>query len=168
MPEDISVQIDRFERGQLPIDEQRSLAADLGSLKDPASEVTLISMLGNNDLIVRYNAIIAVGFDRGVRSASTIIAALLETDPDEDCRSASAGALGQMFQRTKDQKVLQAVGGAALRDPDEGVRRSAYKAALIVSGVSPEEHLSLLRNETLVVDRDKIRSLLSESNEETR
>ena len=94
MPEDISVQIDRLGRGELLIDGQRSLAADLGRLKDTASEATLISLLGNSDPIVRYNAIIALGFDRGVRSASTIITALLENDPDEDCRSASAGASG--------------------------------------------------------------------------
>jgi HEAT repeat protein len=168
MPEDFSVQIDRLGRGDLPIDEQRSLAADLGGLKDPASEATLISLLGNSDPIVRYNAIIALGFDRCARSASTIITAMLKSDPDEDCRSASAGALGQMFQKTKDQKVLQAVGVAALQDPDEGVRRSAYKAALIVWGVSPEEHLSLLRDETLVVEPDKIKSLLIESNGRTR
>jgi len=167
MPEDFSVQIDRLGRGDLPIDEQRSLAADLGRLKDPASEAALISLLGSSDSIVRYNAIIALGFDRGVRSASTIFTSLLENDPDEDCRSASAGALGQMFQKTKDRKVLQAVGNAALEDSDEYVRRSAYKAALIVWGVPPEEHLALLRNETLVVDPDKIKSLLSESNGRT-
>jgi hypothetical protein len=72
-----------------------------------------------------------------------------------------------MFQKTKDRKVLQAVGNAALEDSDEYVRRSAYKAALIVWGVPPEEHLALLRNETLVVDPDKIKSLLSESNGRT-
>lgn len=167
MSEDFSVQINRLGRGELPIDEQRTLAADLGKLTDQASEAILISLLANSDPIVRYNAIIALGFDRGVRSASTILKSLLENDPDEDCRSASAGALGQMFQKTKDQEVLHAVGRAALKDPDEGVRRSAYKAALIVWGVSPEEHLALLRNETLVVEPDKVESLLSDSNGKT-
>jgi hypothetical protein len=168
MPQDISVLFDRLQRGRLPIEEQRNLAADFGKLKDPASEAALVSLLSNGDPIVRYNAIIALGFDRGVRSASTTIATILDSDPDEDCRSASASVLGHMFQSTKDEKVLQVVGRAALHDPDEDVRRSAYKAALIVWGVSPGEHLSLLRNETLIVDPDKIKSLLSESDGRTR
>jgi HEAT repeat protein len=165
MPEKIAIQIDRLDRGQLLIDEQRSLAADLGSLTDATSEAILISLLGNSDPIVRYNAIIALGFDRGVRLASPILIRMVEDDPDEDCRSASASALGHMFQNTKDRDMLQVLSAAALHDPDDEVRRSAYRGVLIVSGVSPEEHLSLLRDEALLVDPDKVRRILSMNRE---
>ena len=163
MSEDASIQIERFEKGQLSIEEQRNLAADLGSLTDMKSQATLISFLGNEDPITRYNAIIALGFDRGVRAVSSTLTRMLESDPDEDCRSASAAALGQMFQNTNDQSVLQVLGSSALHDSDKAVSRSAYKAALIVHGVSPEEHLALLRDEALAVNREKVGLMLSKA-----
>ena len=66
-----------------------------------------------------------------------------------------------MFQNTKDREVLSILGSLALSDPDEIVRRSAYKAALIVYGVSRPEHLSLLQDKALVVDAEKIGMMLA-------
>ena len=161
MLEDPDVQLARLENGQLPLEEQRSMTADLGLLEDKRSEEVLLSLLGNADPITRYNAVTALGFDRGVRSAAPLLRSMLADDPDEDCRGASASALGQLLQNSNDSEAICSLALAALNDPDEIVRRSAYKAALIVRGISPEDHLALLRDESLTVDIERVRSWLS-------
>jgi HEAT repeat protein len=161
MSEDAYEQLERFQNGPLTLVELRSLAADLGMMNDERSQAILLSLLENDDPITRYNAVIALAFDRGVRAAIPFFTVMLDNDPDEDCRSASASALGHLLQNTQDSMVIRSLALAALNDPDEIVRRSAYKSALIANGVSSEEHLALLRNESLPVDLEKIQYMLT-------
>lgn len=161
MSNEVLDRVESLHKGLLSVEEQRDLAADLGASSDPESEAALFLLLGNEDPIVRYNAIVALGFDRGVRSATPLLKSLAISDPDEDCRDASVSVLGNMFQNTKDREVLSIIGSLALSDPDEIIRRSAYKAALIVYGISREEHLSLLQDGKLAMDAEKIRMILA-------
>jgi hypothetical protein len=75
---------------------------------------------------------------------------MLAQDSDAGCRRVAAGGIGNLFQDTKERGVLDALANAALNDADEYVRASAYKALQIVSGVSRDEHLCLLRSQDLV------------------
>jgi len=161
MPEDAYAQLERFQNGKLTLIELRSLTADMGQMNDEKSETILLSLLRNDDPITRYNAVMALAFDRGVQSALPFLTKMLIDDPDEDCRSAAAAALGQLLQNTQDSAAIKSLAFASLHDPDEIVRRSAYKSALIVGGVSTEEHLALLRDESLLVDIGRIQSMLS-------
>src|ERR1700723_442775 len=161
MSNDLLGRIEALDKGLLSVEEQRDLAAALGTARDARSEAALLSLLGNEEAIVRYNAIIALGFDRGIRSAAPILKKIATSDPDEDCRDAAVSVLGNIFQNTKDREVLSILGSLALSDADEIIRRSAYKAALIVYGVSREEHLSLLQDKTLVVDTEKVGMMLA-------
>ena|ERR1035437_9636779 len=163
MSDDLHQRLQRMEEGQLSLEELRGLAADLGSSNDEISEKALLVLLMHTDPIVRYNAIVAAGFDVGLRSAAPQLKAIAKNDSDEDCRDASVSALGNMFQNGRDQDVLVILCSVALNDADENIRRSAYKSALIVNGVSRDEHLSLLQDRNLVVDREKIAMMANQS-----
>jgi HEAT repeat protein len=99
---------------------------------------------------VRYNAANSLAFDFQHRAARDKLLRMLAQDSDAGCRRVAAGGIGNLFQDTKERGVLDALANAALNDADEYVRASAYKALQIVSGVSRDEHLCLLRSQDLV------------------
>jgi len=87
---------------------------------------------------------------------------MLSEDADEDVRDVAAGALRTIWQGAKDPRVLEALAKAALNDPDEDVRRSAYKALLIVAGVPRDQHLQLLTGGSLAVDPARVQAIVEE------
>src|ERR1039457_3336922 len=70
-------------------------------------------------------------------------------------------ALGALFQNSKDRRILRALGRAALNDPEEYVRSSAYKSLQIVNGISRDEHLRLLRDQSLSVDLARVEAIVT-------
>jgi len=47
-------------------------------------------------------------------------------------------------------------------DPDEDVRQSAYKAMLILNGVSDEQHVKLLNERAMTIDISWVEAMLKE------
>lgn len=144
------------------IEDLRSLAADLGNQHFVSGVPTLVQLLDHPDEIVRYNAVMSLAFAFHYLPIADQLLKMLADDPDEDCRRIAASALGNLFSDTRDHRVLAALGHAALSDPDEYVRSSAYKSLQIVNGISREQHLELLRDESLSVDPALVQSILAE------
>lgn len=124
----------------------------------------LIQLLDHEDPIVRYNAVMALGYDFHYRPATDKLLGLLVRDEDVDARSVAAGALNTLWQGTKEPRILEALAHSALNDPDEDVRESAYMALLFVHGLPPEEQLRLLTNgKPLPVDEARVNEILAGS-----
>jgi HEAT repeat protein len=148
--------LEAWSRGLVSLEETRSLAADLGNQHYAQGILALMELLGQDDEIVRYNAAMSLGFEFQYLPAADKLLRMLAEDRDEDCKDMAAGAIGIIFQGSSDPRILRALGKAALEDPDEGVRTSAYRALLGVNGLSTDEHLQLLREQNLPVDRDRV------------
>ena len=153
--------LDAWVQGRASLAEIRSLAADIGNHRYAPGVSTLLQLLDHEDEIVRYNAAMALGFDLNHKPATNKLLAMLAEDADEDVRDVAAGALRTLWQDTKDLQVLEGLAKAALTDADEGVRRAAYKAMLVVDGIPREQHLHLLTNASLPVDTARVWAILS-------
>ena len=153
--------LDAWKEGCASLDEIRDLAADLGNAHYAHGIPALLELLDNGDEIVRYNAINSLGFEFNHKGAIGKLILLLQADPDADCRDAAAGALGNICQNSGDTRVMSALARAARGDQDEGVRRGAYKALIIVNGVSRDEHLRLVKTMSLKVDKNHIQEMLA-------
>jgi HEAT repeat protein len=152
----------KWRQGRASLDEIRALTRELGNQHFAPGIPALAQLLDHEDEIVRYNAAMALGFELHHKPATDKLLALLASDADEDVRDVAAGALGTLWQSTKDHRVVKALATAALDDPDEDIRQSAYKALLIVNGVSREEHLQLLTGGSLPVDPARVKAIVEE------
>ena len=153
--------LDRWRQGIASLDEIRTLSQELGNQHFAPGIPALMQLLDNEDEIVRYNAAMALGFELHYEPATHKLLSMLASDIDEDVRDVAAGSLRTLWQSTKDQRVVRALATAALDDPDEDVRKSAYKALLIVNGVPSEEQLHLLTGGSLVVDRVRVQDIVN-------
>jgi hypothetical protein len=158
--EELSNLLELWSSRRASLEEVRALAAEIGNQHWARATPVLIELLSHEDAIVRYNAINSLSFELNERLAEQKVLNILGSDQDEDCRRVSAGALGYLFQNTRNREVLTALANAAMSDSDDDVRGAAYKALLIVSGVSREEHLELLRKEVVNVDPERVRSIV--------
>ena len=154
--------LELWSSGRASLEDVRALAAEIGNQHWVRGTPVLIELLSHEDPIVRYNAINSLSFELNERLAEQAMLNILSSDQDEDCRRVSAGALGYLFQNSRNRKVLSALANAAMSDFDDDVRGAAYKALLIVSGVSQEEHIELLRKEVVNVDLKRVRSIIGE------
>ncbi len=157
--------LESWQQGVASPEQVRALAADLGNEHYSQGIPALTQLLDHDDEIVRYNAINSLAFEFHHKPVFEKLLAIMSGDPDDDCRGAAAGGLGALFQNSKDRRVLGALGYSALNDPDELVRSSAYKSLQIVNGVSRDQHLDLLRNQSLKVDPARVESILTEISE---
>jgi HEAT repeat protein len=161
-PKDLKKALDAWQQRRASVEEVRSLAADLGNQHYAAGIPTLLQLLSHEDDIVRYNAANSLAFEFRHMTAAEKLMSMLAHDQDDDCRRVGAAALGNLFQNSKNPRVLTSLAEAALKDADEYVRSSAYKALQIVNGVSRDEHLELLRSENLAVDATRVCSIMGE------
>jgi HEAT repeat protein len=154
--------LENWRQGRTSVEQTRELSRELGNKQYSPGIPVLVQFLDNQDEIVRYNAATALGFELHHKPAAEKLLAMLVGDSDEDCRRAAAAGLGNLCQNSKNRRVLEALAQAALNDPDEYVRSSAYQALQIVNGVSREEHLALLQNQSLLVDPARVNIVLAE------
>jgi HEAT repeat protein len=153
--------LESWQHGRASLEHVRALAADLGNEHYAPGIPALIQLLDHDDEIVRYNAVMSLAFEFHHKPVANRLLAMLADDPDDDCRGIAAGALGSLFQNSRDRRILVALGRAALNDPEEYVRSSAYKSLQIVNGVSREEHLELLRSQSLSVDPARVEAIVT-------
>jgi HEAT repeat protein len=144
------------------LDELRMLASDAGKQCFEAAIPALVQLLDHEDEIVRYHAVMSLGFNLKYKPASNKLLTMLMKDTDEDVRDAAAGSLAQLWEGTKNRHIIESLAKVALEDSDEGVRKSAYKAMLIVSGVPHQERLHLAVQENISVDPVRINTVLTE------
>jgi HEAT repeat protein len=161
---DLEEAVDKWRKGCASLDDVVSLAAQLGNKHYLPGIPILMELFDHEDPIVRYNAAMSLGFEFHHRPAVERLLTMLADDPDEDCRHVAAGALGAIFQETKDRRVLLALAKSALNenDVDDYVRSNAYRAILRVNGVSADERYRLLHENNLPVDREKIDQILAD------
>jgi len=153
--------LESWQHGRASLEHVRALAADLGNEHYAPGIPALIQLLDHDDEIVRYNAVMSLAFEFHHKPVANRLLAMLADDPDDDCRGIAAGALGSLFQNSRDRRILVALGRAALNDPAEYVRSSAYKSLQIVNGVPREEHLELLRSQSLSVDPARVEAIVT-------
>jgi HEAT repeat protein len=150
-----------WRRGAASVDEIRQLAADLGKEDYEPGVPGLMALLDHNDRIVRYNAGVSLAFRMHHLLATGRLLRMLVEDSDEDCRSMAAEGIGSMFRGTLDPGILTALGRAALEDPEEYVRDSAYLGLLRVNEISVEEDFLLLNGgREIPVDPENVRTIL--------
>jgi HEAT repeat protein len=154
--------LESWQQGRASLEEVRALAADVGNEHYTQGIPGLVQLLDHDDEIVRYNAVNSLAFEFHHKPVAEKLLAMLAGDPDDDCRRVAAGGLGALFQNSRDRRILAALGYSALNDPEEYVRSSAYKSLQIVNGVSPDQHLELLRSQSLSVDPARVESILTE------
>jgi hypothetical protein len=118
-------------------------------------------LIHHADAIVRYNAICSLGLKLHNTDYSDKYLNMADSDPDSDCRSMACAVLGNLYQSSSDVRVLPRLAKIAIEDAEEYVRVSAYKAALIVQGLSKAINLEILRSLRLNVDVIKMRELLN-------
>jgi|SRR6185312_3129528 len=147
--------------GTMSIEEIRTLCSAIGKSKYKEGIPALLKFLKDPDEIVRYNAVISLGFDLHYKPATERLLELLAKDSDPDVRDATAGALGVLWQNTAEPRILKALGHSAVVDDDEGVRKTAYVYLLIINGVDREEHLQLLQQQDTPINHAKINEILS-------
>jgi HEAT repeat protein len=160
---DLEQALENWRQGRAAIDEVRSLAADLGNQHYSPGIPVLLELLDHEDGIVRCNAATSLAFELHHKPATDRLLAMLERDADPDNRDVAAAGLGGLSQDSKNRGVLEALAKAALDDPDEDVRSSAYKSMLIVNGVPREEHLRLILAGNLPVDSSNVHAILAET-----
>jgi HEAT repeat protein len=145
--------------------EVRSLAAAIGNQHYAPGIPALVQLLNHEDEIVRYNAAVSLAFEFHHTPAGEKLLSMLEKDPDEDCRDVGAVAMGTLYESTRDRRIMAALAEAALNDSDEYVRASAYKSLQIVNGVSRDERLEMLRDQSLSVDPARVQAILQQVSE---
>ena len=162
---ELDIALKGWSKGILPLDDIRTLAAELGNHHHVRGAPVLVELLSHEDAIVRYNAAMSLGFELRHKPATSRLLEMLSKDADVDARDAAAGALANLGLNSRDPQSLRALGEAALNDQDDGVRRSAYRALIIVNGVTAEQHLKLLQSDRGPVDEARVRHILHETAE---
>lgn len=162
MQKNLEQALESWQQGRASLEEVRALAADLGNEHYAEGIPGLMQLLDHDDEIVRYNAVNSLAFEFHYKPAAEKLLAMMAGDSDDDCRRVAAGGLGSLFQNSRDRRILAALGHSALNDPEEHVRSSAYKSLRIVNGVSPDQHLELLRDQSLSVDPARVESILTD------
>lgn len=147
--------------GRASLEEIRALSREIASAHYDPGIPALTQLLNHEDEIVRYNAVVALGFDFGYRPATERLLEMLANDNDVDCRDAAAGSLRMLWENSKNPRVLKALGHAALCDWDDDVRKAAYMALVVVNGLPREEYLQLLTHKRLPVDEREVKAILS-------
>lgn len=158
----LEASLENWRKSVASVEDVRSLAMDLGAYKYMPGIPALIELMGHKDDMVRYNAAGSLATDFHYLPVTTRLMTMLANDPDEDCRSMAASCLASLCHDTKDHAVLVALAKASLEDPDEYVQDSAYRALLIVNGVSREQRLSFFRDPPHV-DPNRVRSILADT-----
>jgi HEAT repeat protein len=159
---DLDVALENLRLGRASLDQIIKLSRDIGKQRLERGIPVLLQLLDHDDVIVRYNAAMSLGFNLHYKPATSKLLAMLSGDLDEDVRDVAAGALRSLWPNTRSPQILVALANAALNDPDEHVREAAYLALLIVNGVSNEEHLRLLRAGPLPVDPERVKSIVEQ------
>jgi HEAT repeat protein len=154
--------LEEWRQGRASLDQIRKLAGEVGEQHFEAGIPALLQLLDHDDEIVRYHAAMSLGFDLNYRPATNKLLVMLVEDTDDDVRDVAAGGLRTLWQGAHDPHVLAALAKAAMNDPDDDVRKSAYKALLIVNGVPRDEHLQLLTGGSLPVDPARVKSIMTE------
>jgi HEAT repeat protein len=154
--------VENWQQRRSTLEETRKLAAEIGERHFAVAIPVLVQLLNDPDPITRYNAAMSLGFDLKYRPATEKLLALLSEDTDEDVRSVSAGALRNLWASTKNVQIIKALAKAVMADPDEDVRQSAYKAMLILNGVSDEQHVKLLNERAMTIDISWVEAMLKE------
>jgi HEAT repeat protein len=150
----------KWRDGASSLEETVALSRELGNQHVEEGIPVLIDFLRHDDEVVRYNAVIALGFDLHYKPATAQLLNILAQDEDADVRDAAAGAIRVLWQNTANREVLGALAKSALGDADEGVRKAAYRSLLIVKGISEDEHLRLLSTSRQPVDRVVVEGIL--------
>lgn len=161
---DLEASLENWRKGVASVEDVRSLARDLGAYLYTPGIPALLEFLEHKDEIVRYNAAGSIGSNFVYTPATGRFLKMLANDPDEDCRSEAASSLASLCHDTKDHAVLAALGKAALEDPDEFVRDSAYQSLLFVDGLPAEKRQEVFRNSPQV-DPDRVRAILAQVSE---
>jgi HEAT repeat protein len=159
--ENLEASLKKLRSGGASVEDVRSIALELGGYKYTPGIPALVELLDHRDDMVRYNAAGSLATDFKYVPATGKLLTMLASDPDEDCRSIAASSLGTLYNHTRNHLVIDALGKASLEDSDVYVRDSAYRALLIVNGISKEQHLNFFRNPPHV-DPDRVRSILAE------
>lgn len=168
LDKELDIALEAWRTGTSSLGEIRALAAELGNRHHVQGTDALVELLNHEDAIVRYNAAISLGFELKHKPATSGLLEILSGDVDGDTRDAAAGALANLWLNSADPQVLRALGEAALNDQDDGVRRSAYRALIIVSGVTAEQHLKLLQSDRAPVDEARVKNILDEKTRDPR
>ena len=159
--EEMAASLENWRRGAASVEDLRSLAQDLGAYVYTPGIPALLELLVHTDEIVRYNAAGSLGSNFVYTPAAGTLLTMLANDQDEDCRSMAASSLASLCHDTKDHVVLAALGKAALEDPDEFVRESAYQSLLFVYGLPAEKRQEAFRNPPQV-DSSRVKAILAE------
>jgi hypothetical protein len=152
--------LEKWRQGRASLAQIRKLAGELGKHHLTTGIPALVQLLDHGDEVVRYNAAMSLGFDFKHKPVTPKLLTMLANDPDEDVRDVAAGALRTLWPGTKDARVLDGLAKASLIDADEGVRKSAYTALLIVNGVPREDHLQLITGGNLPVDPARVKAIV--------
>lgn len=160
----LEVSSDNWRKGVASVEDVRSLAQDLGAYLYTPGIPALLELMEHKDEIVRSNAAGSIGSNFVYTPATSRLLKMLANDPDEDCRSMAASSLASLCHDTKDRVVLAALGKAALDDPDEFVRDSAYQSLLFVDGLPQEKRQEVFRNFPHV-DPDRVKAILAQVSE---
>jgi len=153
--------LDAWKRGSLSVEEIQQLAADLGAQDYEPGVSALLALLDHNDRIVRYNAGVSLTFDMRYLLATGRLLRMLVEDTDEDCRSMAAEGIGSMFRGTLDPGIVTALAKAALEDPEEYVRNSAYLGLLRVNESSLGRDFRVIDAGNVRVDPQHVRAILN-------
>ena len=148
--------------GQASVAQVVRLAAEMGRQKFREGIPTLTEFLENTEATVRYAAAVSLGIDLHYRPATTKLLTLLREDTDEDVRDAAIAALQALWEDSKDPTVIRALAQSSINDSDASTRAFAYKALLVVNGISVEERFELLGKQ-IPVDISRIENILRET-----
>ena len=162
MPEnEIEQDIALWKKGELSTNLLRTLPSRIGRAEYREGISVLLELAFNRDAIVRYNAVMSLGFKLRFRDATDVLIKVLKDDSDIDCRDAAAGALGAMWRNTRDRRVVEKLTQIVLNDKDDDVRKAAYSSLITVDGISDEDYLEMLQNDRQPVNSTRVASILA-------
>lgn len=157
---DLSQALAIYKDGLADLALTRKLPSMLGRRRLDSGIPILMEMLDHQDSIVRYSSAMALAFKFHYLPAVGRMKSMLVSDSDEDCRGAAAAGLGFLCQGTRDIDLLRLLGIAAVRDPDDEVRLSAYDALLDVNELTEEQLRTRLKGDRESVDRSQVKAVL--------
>jgi hypothetical protein len=146
--------------GTASVEELRSLAMDIGTCLFMPGIPALMKLLDHADGIVRYNAASSLAHNFVYEPATDRVLVMLAADDDGECRSIAASCLASLCHDTQNRRVLAPLAQAALHDPEEYVRESAYRSLLVVNGLPEQERLRVLLSSRLPIDPVRIDAIL--------
>lgn len=123
-------------RGMLDPCEIADAVADFGVEYFVEAKPDVEQLLDHDDPIVRYSAIVALGFDFCTTDRIERLLDILFRDPDRDCRRAAAAAFGCLHRGTNDKRIAGALAVVVRnKNEEDDVRIFAYTALLNVLGI---------------------------------